>query len=52
MKEVKWCPQHGYPMPCQKCEHLPDLNEVLESIKRGLEDAKEGRVSKIKLKDL
>ena len=18
-KEVKWCPQHGYPLPCAKC---------------------------------
>ncbi len=18
-KDVKWCPQHGYPLPCDKC---------------------------------
>jgi hypothetical protein len=18
-KEIKWCPQHGYPLPCDKC---------------------------------
>ena len=18
-KDIKWCPQHGYPLPCDKC---------------------------------
>jgi len=25
-KEVQWCPQHGYPLPCDKCGYstIPD----------------------------
>ncbi len=19
MEDIKWCPQHGYPLPCHKC---------------------------------
>ncbi len=19
MEDIKWCPQHGYPLPCDKC---------------------------------
>jgi hypothetical protein len=32
MKETKWCPAHGYPLPCAKCgcttlvEHCPENN--------------------------
>ena len=25
-KDVKWCPQHGYPLPCYKCG-MP-LNDI------------------------
>jgi hypothetical protein len=33
VKETKWCPQHGYPIPCNKCglgEYERGIKEVVD----------------------
>ncbi len=40
-KETKWCPQHGYPLPCDKCGlGLRELGrrDVVEWVKRNCPD--------------
>ena len=36
-KDIKWCPQHGYPLPCDKCGmplSRPQQKEIYESGKQ------------------
>jgi len=36
-EEIKWCPQHGYPLPCNKCGmplSQPQQKEIYESGRR------------------
>ncbi len=33
-KDIKWCPQHGYPLPCDKCGYplsQLDQKQIFES---------------------
>ena len=43
--KIKWCPQHGYPLPCDKCGmplSQPQQKEVYEAGKKiGREEAGE-----------
>lgn len=47
MKEVKWCPQHGYPEPCVKCHGWTKeaYKEFMESLAEavGVERKESGR---------
>lgn len=36
-KDVKWCPQHGYPVPCDKCGYSPQP-ATLDELKYKLTD--------------
>ena len=36
-KDIKWCPQHGYPLPCYKCGmplSQPQQKEIYEAGKQ------------------
>jgi len=43
-EDIKWCPQHGYPLPCTKCGMpLSQLQQKEISFKAGAdEEAKQG----------
>ena len=38
LKEIKWCPQHGYPEPCAKCSGMTgkEWEEFFESLARAV----------------
>lgn len=36
-EEIKWCPQHGYPEPCAKCNGMTE--EKWEEFFRSLAEA-------------
>jgi hypothetical protein len=39
-KETEWCPQHGYPLPCNKCglgEREAGRQEVIDWVNENIE---------------
>ena len=38
-KDIKWCPQHGYPLPCYKCGMPLTSPQQKEIFKAGYEEA-------------
>lgn len=37
-KDVKWCPQHGYPLPCFKCGLPLSPAQQLDVYRAGVQD--------------
>jgi len=38
-KDIKWCPQHGYPLPCNKCGMPLSKTDQKEIYKAGFNEA-------------
>lgn len=38
-EEIRWCPQHGYPEPCAKCNGmtLKEWDEFFKSLAKAVE---------------
>ena len=39
MEDIKWCPQHGYPLPCAKCG-MPSIESQREIFEKGRQAGK------------
>lgn len=37
-KDIKWCPQHGYPLPCHKCGMPLSQPQQREIYKAGIRE--------------
>ena len=46
MEDIKWCPQHGYPLPCAKCG-MPSIESQREIFEKGRQAGIKERRSKM-----